>query len=88
MRRDEDGIVALDICGTEVLVVDDKLDVGCQVRGRIAAQDVSIAREPSANSSILNALPARIVGIDRLGPGKTVLLERIEQCGAIIASAG
>jgi len=67
VRRDDDGIIALDVLGTEVLVVNDKLDVGRHVRVRIAAQDVSIAREPSTNSSILNALPARIVGIDRLG---------------------
>lgn len=67
LRRDDDGIVALDVFGTEVLVVAERLEVGRRVRVRIAASDVSLAREPSASSSILNALPARIVGIDLIG---------------------
>lgn len=67
MRQDDDGIVALDVLGTEILVIGDKLEAGHPVRVRIAASDVSIARERPVNSSILNLLPARIVGIDPVG---------------------
>ncbi|MFA5580720.1 MAG: molybdenum ABC transporter ATP-binding protein [Paracoccaceae bacterium] len=65
-----DGIAALDIGGRELLTLADGLQPGDAVRVRIAASDVSIARSPHAASSILNALPARIVGIDPLNPAE------------------
>lgn len=66
-RKDDDGIVVLDVLGTEIFVIGDALEAGHAVRVRIAASDVSIARERPANSSILNMLSARIVGIEAVG---------------------
>jgi len=68
LRKEEDGIVVLDVLGTEILVVGKQaLTAGQAVRVRIAASDVSIARELASNSSILNLLSARITGIDPVG---------------------
>lgn len=67
LRTDEDGIAALDVLGTEILVVGDGLERGNPARVRIAANDVSIARERPACSSILNLLRAQIVGIEQVG---------------------
>ncbi|MHB2267163.1 molybdenum ABC transporter ATP-binding protein [Aliihoeflea sp. PC F10.4] len=65
-RHDPDGIAVLDIAGREMLVVAKSLNVGEQARVRIAASDVSIARSLPDATSMLNILPARIVGIDML----------------------
>lgn len=66
LRQEEDGLLALDVLGTEMLVVGDQ-PPGREVRIRIAASDVSIARQRPEDTSILNLLPARIVGIDPVG---------------------
>lgn len=67
LRTDEDGISTLDVAGTEFLVLADTLRPGDAVRLRIAASDISIARGKHASSSILNSIPARILGIETLG---------------------
>lgn len=67
VRHEPDGIVVLDVAGRELLLVADGLAPGDTVRVRIAASDVSIARAPHHASSILNAVPARIDGIEPLG---------------------
>ena len=67
VRNDPDGIAVVDIAGRELLILGDGLEPGKSVRVRIAASDVSIARSRSRDSSILNAVPARILGIDVLG---------------------
>lgn len=67
VQKDDDGIVTLDVLGTPLFVVDHALEVGHDVRVRIAASDVSLARDRAEQSSILNLLPARIVGIDAVG---------------------
>lgn len=66
LRAEEDGLLVLDVLGTEMLVVGDQ-PPGRKVRVRIAASDVSIARQRPSDTSILNLLPARIVGIDLIG---------------------
>lgn len=82
VRKDEDGIAVLDVLGTEIFVIGDALEAGHPVRVRIAASDVSIARERPAESSILNLLPARIVGIDPVGGAEAnVRLSLAEQKG-------
>lgn len=72
-RREPDGIAVLDVAGRELLLLADGLDPGEAVRVRICASDVSIARTRHEHSSILNALPARIVGIDPLGEAEASL---------------
>lgn len=82
VRKDGDGIAVLDVLGTEILVIGDALEPGRAVRIRIASSDVSITRERPANSSILNLLSARIVGIDPVGKAEAnVRLSLIEQAG-------
>jgi molybdate transport system ATP-binding protein len=67
LRYDPDGIAVFDVAGRELLALATGLTPGEAVRIRIAASDVSLARSRHENSSILNALPARIVGIEALG---------------------
>lgn len=67
LRTEADGLMVLDVLGTEMLVVGDRQRPGQKVRVRIAASDVSITRQRPVDTSILNLLPARIVGIDPLG---------------------
>ncbi|MDY8109840.1 molybdenum ABC transporter ATP-binding protein [Fulvimarina sp. 2208YS6-2-32] len=66
-RVDPDGLAAIDVFGTEILAIGDGLDVNQTVRVRIVASDVSLARDRATQSSILNLVPARIVGIDPMG---------------------
>jgi molybdate transport system ATP-binding protein len=66
LRYDTDGIAVLDVAGREVLALAGGMEPGDTVRVRIAAADVSLARNRHEASSILNALPARIVGIESL----------------------
>jgi molybdate transport system ATP-binding protein len=74
VRNEPDGIAVLDIAGRELLVVANGLLPGGNVRVRIAASDVSIARERHASSSILNALPARIERIEPVGEAEASVL--------------
>ena len=73
--------------------------VGCRVRARVLARDVSVATCPPQGSSILNVLPARIEAIAdegdgrvdlRLRVGESVLLSRITRrsCQQLGLSAG
>lgn len=70
LRRDPDGITVLDTAGSEFMVVADGLQPGDVVRVRIAAGDVSLVRERHPQTSILNALPARVIGIEAAGPAE------------------
>ncbi|MCO6391581.1 molybdenum ABC transporter ATP-binding protein [Aliihoeflea aestuarii] len=65
-RHDPDSIAVLDIVGRELLVVAKDMKAGETVRVRIAASDVSIAKSRPDATSMLNVLPARIIGIDAL----------------------
>jgi molybdate transport system ATP-binding protein len=55
------GLLTLQINGCRLLVPAPPVAVGKRQRLRIAASDVSLARIPPQASSILNALPARII---------------------------
>lgn len=73
VRVDDDGIATVDIAGRHLLVLASGLAPGNGIRVRIAASDVSIARRRNDDSSILNAVPARIVGIEMLGDAEASL---------------
>ena len=49
--------------GASFWVRDNGLPLGHQVRIRILARDISIAHEPTAGTSILNALPAKVLSL-------------------------
>lgn len=68
-----DGIAAIDVAGATLLTVADDLQRGNQVRVRIAASDVSIARSKNPDSSILNALPVRIIDMAAITPAEVSL---------------
>jgi len=73
-RIDPDGIAVLSVAGTEIYVLADHLTTGDIIRVRIAAGDVSIARQRAQDSSILNAVPVRITQIHHIGMNETGLL--------------
>ncbi|MGY4157775.1 molybdate transport system ATP-binding protein [Bradyrhizobium sp. USDA 4461] len=54
------GLIILRLKGARLLIPGPPLRPGARLRLRIAAGDVSIAREPPRASSILNVFPARI----------------------------
>lgn len=72
-RIEPDGIAAINVGGTQILIVADRLREGDRVRVRIAAGDVSIAHHRRDDSSILNAIPARIVAIEPAGDAEASL---------------
>jgi molybdate transport system ATP-binding protein len=61
VERDENWHLArVEISGSSVWVRDSGHALGHRVRVRILARDVSVAREPQHDSSILNCLPAEV----------------------------
>jgi len=58
------GLTALDLAGGRLLVPGDLGAAGTGRRVRIAATDVSLARQPSSGSTILNVMPARVVAAE------------------------
>lgn len=66
-KVESDGIVVVRAQGQELLCTADSLNVGAQVRIRLAARDVSLSKEPPSQSSILNILPAEITHFQELG---------------------
>ena len=84
-RRDPDGIVALDVQGTEILAPDDGFGIGRKVRVRIAANDVSIARERASDSSILNLIAVRIMAIERLNSAQANVRLSLGQDADLVA---
>jgi molybdate transport system ATP-binding protein len=68
------GLLALQVDGGRLLVPSRPVATGERRRLRIAAGDVSLARQPPQGSSILNALPARILSRAELGPGEILVV--------------
>ncbi|WP_445491870.1 molybdenum ABC transporter ATP-binding protein [Rhodopseudomonas sp. RCAM05734] len=66
------GILTLHVDGGQLLVPAPQVTAGERRRLRIAASDVSLAREAQQASSILNALPARIVSKTAIGPSEVL----------------
>lgn len=58
------GLTALSLAGGRLLVPGDLGAVGTARRVRIAASDVSLARQPPSGSTILNSLPARVMAAE------------------------
>lgn len=61
------GLSEVEIDGGTLLVAGDSGRTGSRARLRIAASDVSLGRQPPHDTSILNALPARILGATPAG---------------------
>jgi molybdate transport system ATP-binding protein len=68
------GIVTLKIDGGRLLVPSPAIFTGERRRLRVAASDVSVAREAPQASSILNALPARILSQSPIGPSEILVV--------------
>lgn len=84
-RVEPDGLSVLNVSGTSFLVLAEPLQSGDSVRLRIAASDVSIARSRHEQSSILNAIPAKVIGVDTLNEQEaSILLDIGRDAPAII----
>ncbi len=68
------GILTLRIDGGQLLVPTPPVAVGVARRLRIAASDVSLARDAPHASSILNALPARILSKSPIGASEVLVV--------------
>lgn len=68
------GLTVLAIGGGAILVPGILGETGAQVRIRVKASDVSLARAPTEGSTILNILPARIVGFALQDPYQVMAL--------------
>ncbi|MCK1400305.1 molybdenum ABC transporter ATP-binding protein [Bradyrhizobium sp. 4] len=76
------GLLVLGFGGARLLVPGEPLTLGAQQRLRIAACDVSVAREIPRASSILNVFPARIKASVLLGGAEVTLLLALEGSGS------
>jgi molybdate transport system ATP-binding protein len=65
---DRFGLLRVAVPGGHVFQATAPGVIGEQVRVRILAADVSLARDPPGRSSILNVLPARIIAMNALSP--------------------
>jgi len=68
------GILTLQIDGGRLLVPAAAASTGERRRLRIAASDVSLAREAPGASTMLNALPARIVSKSQVGVSEVLVV--------------
>ncbi|QDL99204.1 molybdenum ABC transporter ATP-binding protein [Rhodopseudomonas palustris] len=68
------GLVTLRIAGARLLVPSPPVSLGERRRVRIAASDVSLARQPPQASSILNAVAARIVDTSPIGGNEMLVV--------------
>ena len=75
-------LTALTLAGGRVLVPGDLGPAGAARRVRIAASDVSLARRPPAGSTILNALPARIVAAEPQGTVQVMAVVALGEDGS------
>jgi len=66
------GLLALAVRGGRLILPAPPASPGERRRIRIVAGDVSLAREPSGRTSILNVLPARIISAARIGANEVV----------------
>ncbi len=92
------GLAHVAFDGGALWVGDTKAVIGQRVRARVLARDVSVTRQPPAQTSILNVLPAvletlqpeRSTALLRLRIGNTPLLARItrKSCDALALRPG
>jgi molybdate transport system ATP-binding protein len=68
------GLLTLRVAGGRLQVPAPAASIGKRQRLRIAASDVSVAREAAGASSILNVLPARILAKSLLGHGEIIVV--------------
>jgi molybdate transport system ATP-binding protein len=77
------GLLRVLLPGGHILLVPSPSDaVGDQVRVRILATDVSLARKPPGRSSILNVLPAQIVATNALNAYEILAAVALGEDGA------
>lgn len=67
---EKDGLTVLTVPGARILSSAPHLKEGDRVRLRILARDIAIARTRPEDTSVLNILKCKIVGIDRIGDGE------------------
>jgi molybdate transport system ATP-binding protein len=91
-EHEADELTRLEFADGQIYVSQRDEAIGTQLRCRIHARDVSLTLQPQENSSILNCVDARVVGLAptetpghvlvRLNAGSTPLLARITKRSA------
>ena len=76
------GLLRVSLRGGHILVPSASGAVGDQIRVRILATDVSLARDPPGRSSILNVLPAQIVATNALNAYEVLAAVALGEDGA------
>jgi molybdate transport system ATP-binding protein len=86
-ERDERWhLLRVQCCGAGLWVRDTGAPVGHAARVRILARDVSIAHQPSEETSILNSLPARVESVgDDAHPALALVRLRVDGGSAVLA---
>jgi molybdate transport system ATP-binding protein len=86
-ERDEQWhLLRVQCCGASLWVRDSGAPLGHAARVRILARDVSIAHQPSHDTSILNTLPARVESLGDDGhPALTLVRLRVDGGSAVLA---
>jgi molybdate transport system ATP-binding protein len=69
----QDHLCRLDFASGSLWVASEARAVGSRTRARVLARDVSLALQPPGPSSILNTLPATVVGLADTGPGRVTV---------------
>lgn len=77
-----DGLIELDLCGQKVFVAGAYAAAGETMRLRIAASDVSLAREEPVASTILNILRARVERLERVGEAQVNVVLGLDGAGS------
>ncbi|MCC8978517.1 molybdenum ABC transporter ATP-binding protein [Bradyrhizobium acaciae] len=77
------GLLVLLFKGVRLLVPGEPLKPGARQRLRIAARDVSVARDMPSASSIVNVFPARIKAFVPFGDAEITLLLALEAGGSV-----
>jgi molybdate transport system ATP-binding protein len=78
--HDDDGLTRLGFAGGEILVSRRNEPIGTAMRCRIHARDVSLARTPASDSSILNIVAATVIDFANTDTPGHVLV-RLETAG-------
>jgi molybdate transport system ATP-binding protein len=76
------ALARLDFAGQSLLAPSPPRERNSSVRVRIQARDISLAKTPQHDSSILNTLSARIVGLEEQAPGR--VLARLDVGGTAL----
>jgi molybdate transport system ATP-binding protein len=80
--EDRFGLLRVALTGGHIVSAVASGAIGDQMRVRILATDVSLARDPPGRSSILNVFPARIIAMNSLNPYEVLASPALREDGS------